>query len=357
RTEALPAIDQAFALPRLQRAPHRNPTDPEPLPEIALRRQLIIRRKSPLLDTRTQPVRDLLVIRPAGSQSTRAHRIGSSPVADGSTCHSLHYRTRTEGAQALYSGDVIQSCPIARNSVLRTIQYVVNIPALLIAAAFVIASCSSRPPDASDPAAQARRGVPSDAGETPPSNVDWAHYLGDPHSTQYSTLDQINRENVHLLEIAWMYDTGDSAEYQSNNLIVDGILYSATPYRRVVALDAATGEHLWTFDPDEHNPYGGNMYQGGGRQRGVMYWEDGDDRRIYTVKGPWMYAIDASTGALAPEFGEGGWIHLGDGMDVEGRPNVGLNTPGYVYRDMIIIGANVAEDVPGAIRAFDARTG
>src|SRR5690606_20352407 len=64
-----------------------------------------------------------------------------------------------------------------------------------------------------------------------------------------------------------------------------------------------------------------------------------------------------STGALAPEFGEGGWIHLGDGMDVEGRPNVGLNTPGYVYRDMIIIGANVAEDVPGAIRAFDARTG
>lgn len=219
---------------------------------------------------------------------------------------------------------------------------------VIVLAVLSFASCSSRPPA-------------TDSIEGPPAasapDVDWPHYLGDPHSSQYSRLEQIDKENVERLEVAWTYVTGDSAEYQSNNLVIDGVLYTATPTRRVTALNAATGEHLWTFDPDDVNPYGGNKFQGGGRQRGVMYWEDGQDRRIFTVKGPWFFALDAATGELIPTFGDGGWIHLGDAMDVEGRPNVGLNTPGYVYRDMIIIGANVGEDVPGAIRAFDARTG
>jgi quinoprotein glucose dehydrogenase len=194
-------------------------------------------------------------------------------------------------------------------------------------------------------------GTPVGAGDN------WAAYLGHPSSNQYSTLGQINKGNVDELEVAWTYDTGDSAEYQSNNLIVDGVLFTASPSRKVMALNGATGTHLWTFDPDELNPYGGSMYQGGGRQRGVMYWEGGDDHHIFTVKGPWLYALDAKTGEPISSFGDGGWIHLGDQMDVEGRPNVGLNTPGYVYHDLLIIGANVNEDVPGAIRAFDVRTG
>ena len=187
---------------------------------------------------------------------------------------------------------------------------------------------------------------PAGAGE------DWAHYLGHPSSNQYSTLDQIDRTNVDQLEIAWTYVTGDSAMYQTNNLIVDGVLYTATPERWVAALNAATGEHLWTFDPRSVHEE-----QGGGAQRGVMYWESGEDQRLLTVRGPRLYALDAVTGQMVTSFGEDGWIHLGEGMDVEGRPNVGLNTPGYVYNDMIIIGANVSEDVPGAVRAFDVRTG
>ncbi|MEM7396818.1 MAG: PQQ-binding-like beta-propeller repeat protein, partial [Verrucomicrobiota bacterium] len=91
--------------------------------------------------------------------------------------------------------------------------------------------------------------------------------------------------------------------------------------------------------------------------RGVMYWADGEDRRIFTCKGPWFFALDAATGTLVPSFGENGMIHLGDGMDVEGRPNVGLNTPGYVYNDMLIFGIRVSEDVPGAILALNVRTG
>ena len=182
---------------------------------------------------------------------------------------------------------------------------------------------------------------------------DWAHYLGDHTSNQYSNLSEINTRNVQQLEVAWIYDTGDSAMYQANNLIVNGVLYTPTPTRKVSALNATTGDHLWTFDPDDVKEAQGRP----GQQRGIMYWEDGDDKRIYTAKGPWFYALDAETGQPVSSFGEGGWIHMGDGMDVEGRPIVNMNTPGHIYNDLIILGAQVGEDVPGAIRAFDARTG
>ena len=184
------------------------------------------------------------------------------------------------------------------------------------------------------------------------ADADWSHYLGHPTSNQYSNLDQINKKNVDQLEVAWTYITGDSAMYQTNNLIVDGRLYTATPYSRVVALDAATGEDLWAFDPnDVHGPMADRD------QRGVMYWNDGANGRILTMKGTWLFALDAMNGQLITSFGEGGWIHLGEGMDVPGKPNVFLNTPGYIYKDMFIIGANVSESTPGAVRAFDLRTG
>ena len=143
-----------------------------------------------------------------------------------------------------------------------------------------------------------------------------------------------------------MYDTGDSAMYQTNNLIVDGRLFTATPHSRVMALNGATGEHIWTFDPDSVH---GSLADRD--QRGIMHWHDGTSSYIFTMKGPYLYQLHAANGKLVTTFGQGGWIHLGEGMDVPGRPNVFLNTPGYIYRDMIIIGANVSEDVPGAVRA------
>lgn len=197
--------------------------------------------------------------------------------------------------------------------------------------------------------ASACKKAPSD---TAGAGADWAHYLGDPTSNQYSLLDQINVDNVDQLEIAWTYDTGDSAMYQTNNLIVGGRLFTATPRSRVIALNAATGAHLWTFDPDEiHDDLADRD------QRGVMYWRDGEEEQLLTMKGPYLYALDPSSGKLLESFGEGGWIHLGDDLDVEGRPNVYLNTPGQIYRDLFIIGTNVPEDIPGAVRAFDIRTG
>jgi quinoprotein glucose dehydrogenase len=190
--------------------------------------------------------------------------------------------------------------------------------------------------------------------QTPPegAGADWATYLGHPSSNQYSTLDQINRDNVSQLELAWTYQTGDSANYQTNNLIVDGWLYTATPNSRVVALDGETGKELWTFDPSEVHESLAD-----GDQRGLMYWHDGEAGRILTMKGNRLFALNAKNGKLIASFGENGSIHLGEEMDVPGKPNVTLNTPGQIYKDMFIIGANVGEDLPGAVRAFDIRTG
>ncbi len=184
------------------------------------------------------------------------------------------------------------------------------------------------------------------------AGADWSHYLGDPSSSQYSILDQINKDNVDQLEIAWTYVTGDSAVYQTNNLIIDGRLYTASPHSKVMALDGATGKHLWTFNPNSVNDYNRND-----DQRGLMYWDDGGNGRILSMKGPYLYALDAITGELITSFGEDGAIHLGDGYDESDRNKIFLNTSGYIYKDLLIIGAVVPEDVPGAIRAFDIRTG
>ena len=78
-----------------------------------------------------------------------------------------------------------------------------------------------------------------------PKDADWPEYLGNKERNLFSPLQQINRANVSQLEIAWSYETGDKGEYQANNLIVGGVLYTASPSRKVIALDAATGRELW----------------------------------------------------------------------------------------------------------------
>ena len=184
------------------------------------------------------------------------------------------------------------------------------------------------------------------------SGADWAHYLGHTSSSQYSSLDQITKENVTRLEVAWTYETGDSAEYQANNLVVDGVVYTPSPGHKLLAIDGASGELIWSFDPDPNS-----TSELGRSPRGLMYWSDGTEHWVFYSKGTRLYAVDAKAGTLIESFGESGSIHMGRAMDVAGEPSVLLNTPGYIYNDMIIVGARVTEDVPGAIRAFDVRTG
>ena len=184
-----------------------------------------------------------------------------------------------------------------------------------------------------------------------PANTDWAAYLGDKARSHYSPLKQINRRNVADLKVAWTYDTGDKGEYQANNLIVAGVLYTASPTRKVIALDAATGRELWKWDPRSERPD-----TGGARERGLVFWqnETGGEQRLFTGVGNHLYALDANSGQPIRSFGENGSIHLGSGLDLPVPPNVGLNTPGVIYRDLLIIGGLGG---PGAVRAFDVRTG
>src|ERR1051325_8995798 len=184
-----------------------------------------------------------------------------------------------------------------------------------------------------------------------PVNIDWPAYLGDKGRSLYSPLQQINRSNVVQLKVAWTYDTGDKGEYQANNLIVAGVLYTASPTRKVIALDAGTGRELWKWNPQSERPAAG-----GNRQRGLVFWqnETGGEQRLFTGVGNHLYALDPKIGQVIRSFGENGSIHLGTGLDVEGTPGVGLNTPGVTYKDLLIIGGIGG---PGAVRAFDVRTG
>lgn len=181
--------------------------------------------------------------------------------------------------------------------------------------------------------------------------VDWPVYLGDKARTLYSPLRQIDRSNVAQLEVAWTYDTGEKGEYQANNLIVDGVLYTATPGRRVIALDAATGRERWAWDPA-----GTRAGAGARRQRGLVFWRNaqGGEQRLFTAAGNYLIALDPATGTVITGFGEEGLVHLGTGLDADTLPKVGLNTPGVVWRDMLIIGGFGG---PGAVRALDVRTG
>jgi glucose dehydrogenase len=195
---------------------------------------------------------------------------------------------------------------------------------------------------------------------TPPSPYsEWGAYGGGPERTHYSSLAQINRDNVKNLKVAWTYDTGDvfpDSEMQCNPIVVRGVLYATTPKLRLVALDAATGKLLWSFRPTD----GENAFYKQ-RNRGLNYWEDGDDQRLFYALNQYLYAVDADTGKAIETFGQSGKVDLRQGLGRDPKTQSASNTtPGVVYKDLLILGSIVSEDLPsspGDIRAFDVRTG
>ena len=209
--------------------------------------------------------------------------------------------------------------------------------------------------------------------ETRPQNVEWPVYGGDQHSRQYSPLTRITRENVHRLERVWTYESApeyelpDSSELQVNPLVVKGNLYGISPQYRVFALDAATGEKIWEFDPAEmiarisEAGSQGQMAMLLSHKRGLTWWEDGSDQRLFFSVGHFLMSLYALTGELVESIGRHGVIDLREGL---GRPveslGVAGNTPGIVFKNLLIMGTRVAEHqaaAPGDIRAYDVRTG
>jgi quinoprotein glucose dehydrogenase len=185
-------------------------------------------------------------------------------------------------------------------------------------------------------------------------------------SAHYSPLTQIDTANVQNLQVAWTYHTGDAdtvnhSQIQCNPLFVDGVLYGTSPRLVLFALDAGTGNAKWTFNPQDSNQNKSRKDFSLNNNRGVTFWKDGDDRRIFYSAGPWLYAIDANTGKLIPSFGKEGKIDLHDGLgrDVHDLYVV-ATSPGIVYKDLLIMGTRVSEGsdaAPGHLRAYDTRTG
>lgn len=193
--------------------------------------------------------------------------------------------------------------------------------------------------------------------------ANWPGYQGGPDANQYSALNQINTENADQLVPIWEYastgaDTAGRTQIQCNPLVIDGVLYGTSPRLQVFALDAATGIEQWRFDPSgEQN----GSLTGMGVNRGLAYWEENGERRLFFSSGPLLYSLDASTGQPDTAFGSGGFVDLHDGL---GRSIKTLfinnNSPGRVYKDKLIMGSRVSEStgpVPGHIRAFNVRTG
>ena len=210
------------------------------------------------------------------------------------------------------------------------------------------------------------------AGQQGATNGEWRFYGGDAGSTRYAPLDQIDGDNVNSLEVAWRwtaanYGPGPEYNYRTTPLMVGGVLYATAGYRRtVVAIDAGTGETLWTYRMDEGDRSAPRRNSG----RGVAYWESPDTGpRIFVVTpGFHLVALDAASGRPVAGFGDGGVIdlRLGLGRDLDlVRAPIGSSSPPIVVDGVVVVGSALPsgsappspEMPPGHVRGFDAVTG
>lgn len=207
-------------------------------------------------------------------------------------------------------------------------------------------------------------------GDTPLKNTygTWEKAHGNSESNKYSSLTQIDTNNVTQLRVAWEFHTHDAdtsaySQIQCNPIIVKGVLYATSPMLKLFAIDAATGQQKWVYSPydtiDEDKKGHFIMHN----NRGVTYWTDGkNDERIFYSAGVYIHCIDARTGKLVQKFGINGKIELHEGLQMEKVKDlfVTATSPPSVYKDLLLTGTRVSEGMdaaPGDIRAFDVRTG
>ena len=208
-----------------------------------------------------------------------------------------------------------------------------------------------------------------------PKDTEWFSYAADLAGTRYRPLDQINASNFNDLEIAWSIKTenfGNRPEYklEGTPLMVNGVLYATAGSRRaVIAVDPVTGELLWI-----HGEHEGARGAAAPRQlsgRGLAYWSDGKDERIfYITPGYRLICLDAKTGTRAPAFGENGLVDLKLNDDQDIFPDlttgeIGFQSAPVVGNDTVIVGASFREGMTpksmhnnkGYVRGFDVHTG
>ena len=211
------------------------------------------------------------------------------------------------------------------------------------------------------------------AGAASRKDAEWPNHHRDLAGSRYSPLAQIDRSNVARLATAWTWkpDTSEKpAEFrnQSTPLMVNGLLYFTSGINRsVYAVDPGTGATRWSWSMSEGARARRAPRRGAGR--GVSYWTDGKERRIFVVTpGFQMVALDANTGKQVPTFGTGGVVDLKLQLGVELNVDsaaIGNSSPPLVFEDIVVVGPALEvglqptsmRNVLGSILALDARTG
>jgi len=195
----------------------------------------------------------------------------------------------------------------------------------------------------------------------------WENYGGNKENNHYSSLNEIDTNNVSQLQLAWIFNTGDAdtaknSQIQCNPIIIDSVMYFTSPTLKLFAINAGTGKMIWEFNPDSmfRNKQFMNFVLN--NSRGVTYWSDGEkDKRILYVASSYLHCIDATNGQLVRNFGDSGLVDLHNDLGREVSDLfVTATSPGIIYKDLYILGSRVDEGAaaaPGHIRAFDVRTG
>ena len=196
---------------------------------------------------------------------------------------------------------------------------------------------------------------------------EWHVHGGDAGYTRYSSLDQINTDTVGGLDIAWRRSSVDASliqqwpdlqysnQLRSTPIMVDGILYASNGIGLVEAFDPGTGQTLWVQD----HSFLGDDTPRGASNRGVAYWADGADKRIFSIRPPYLLATNASTGQSLDNFGSNGKVDL----RYDAETGYSGTSPPVVVKDVVILGSAMAdhpytkEQHPGDVRAYDVRTG
>ena len=212
--------------------------------------------------------------------------------------------------------------------------------------------------------------------------AEWPTYGNDPGSSRYSPLTEITKENIRDVKVAWTYHTGDIADakstwhgqkvwakstFEATPLFVDGALYVATPFNRIVALDPETGREKWAFDPKiDRIAYYGDYFT----CRGLATWVDSGRqpgeacrRTIYeATQDGRLVAIDGATGQACPAFGVNGQVSLTAGIKTVVKGEYHFTSPPAVVGEVVIVGSAIndndrVEMPPGVVRGYHARTG
>ncbi|HIA58632.1 MAG TPA: pyrroloquinoline quinone-dependent dehydrogenase [Gammaproteobacteria bacterium] len=206
------------------------------------------------------------------------------------------------------------------------------------------------------------------------ASVEWRHHGADHASTKYAALSQIHAANFAQLEIAWRWKSADyrideellyfTGDYRATPLMIGGRVYTATNHGQVVALDAATGEELWLYDPESYRAGPPNFSPI--QSRGIEYWTDGSEQRIFIATlGKQLISIDMATGRPDPNFGENGIVDLTADLgrlEFEVR-NITHGAPPIAVGDSVIVGSKIFDytmqnrSPPGHVRAYDVRSG